>query len=70
MTNAAGADALVWLVGDDNRLRAYDGDTGMVVFNGGGAGDLMTAGSRFITPMVANGRIFVSANAQTYAFRP
>jgi hypothetical protein len=70
MTNAAGADALVWIVADDNRLRAYDGDTGAVVFNGGGAGDVMTASSRFITPMVANGRIFVSANAQTYAFRP
>jgi hypothetical protein len=70
MTSAAGTDALVWLVGTDNRLRAYDGDTGMVVFNGGAAGDVMTTSSTFITPMVANGRIFVAANAQTYAFRP
>ena len=70
MVDAAGTDTLVWIVGTDNRLRAYDGDTGAVVFNGGAAGDVMTASSPFITPIVANGRIFVSANAQTYAFRP
>ena len=70
MTNAGGTDALVWIVGNDNRLRAYDGDTGTVVFNGGAAGDVMGASSNFITPIIANGRIFVSANAQTWAFRP
>ena len=70
MVDASGTDTLVWIVGTDNRLRAYDGDTGTVVFNGGAAGDLMTASSPFITPIVANGRIFGAANAQTYAFKP
>jgi outer membrane protein assembly factor BamB len=70
MTDGSGTDTMVWLVGNDNKLRAYDGDTGTVVFNGGATGDTMTASASFITPIVANGRIFVSANGQTYAFRP
>jgi hypothetical protein len=70
MVNASGTDTLVWLIGNDNRLRAYDGDTGAVVFNGGGAGDVMAGSSPFITPIIANGRIFAAANTQTYAFRP
>jgi hypothetical protein len=70
MVDANGTDTLVWIMGNDNRLRAYDGDTGAVVFNGGGAGDVMTASSPFVTPIVANGRIFAASNTQTYAFRP
>jgi len=70
MTNAGGGDALVWIVGDDNKLRALDADTGEVVFNGGTAGDTMSAVANFQTPIVVNGRIFVAANAQAYAFVP
>jgi hypothetical protein len=70
MVDAAGTDTLVWLMGTDNKLRAYDGDTGAVVFNGGAAGDTMTASSPWVTPIVANGRIFASSNTQTYAFKP
>jgi hypothetical protein len=63
---------IVWAVGaeDDHRLHGYDGDTGAVVFAGGGAGDAMASTSRFITPIVAKGRIFVAANGQLYAFTP
>jgi len=39
-----------------------------VVFAGGGAGDAMASTSRFITLIVAKGRIFVAANGQLYAF--
>jgi outer membrane protein assembly factor BamB len=70
MSNSSGADALVWHIGDDNKLRAYDGDTGAVVFNGGATGDTMTTVGPFQTPIVANGRIFVAANGQVYAFKP
>jgi outer membrane protein assembly factor BamB len=70
MVDTSGTDALVWIVGNDNKLRAYDGDTGTVVFNGGVAGDTMAASSPFITPIVANGRIFVAGNTQAYAFKP
>src|SRR5215468_9703633 len=64
------SNPIVWAVGaeGDNRLHGYDGDTGAVVFAGGGAGDAMASTSRFITPIVAKGRIFVAANGQLYAF--
>jgi hypothetical protein len=64
------SNPIVWAVGaeDDNRLHGYDGDTGAVVFAGGGAGDAMASTSRFITPIVAKGRMFVAANGQLYAF--
>src|SRR5437764_4364981 len=37
------SDPLVWTVGSegDNRLRAFDGDTGAVVFAGGGSAEEM-----------------------------
>ena len=66
------SDPIVWVIGaeGDQRLHGFDGDTGAVVFDGGGAGDAMGSTSRFITPIVANGRIFVAANGQLYAFTP
>jgi hypothetical protein len=64
------SDAIVWAIGaeDDQRLHGYDGDTGEVVFAGGGAGDAMMSTSRFITPIAAKGRIFVAADGRLYAF--
>jgi hypothetical protein len=64
------SNPIVWVGGieSDQRMHGYDGDTGAVVFDGGGAGDAMTSTSRFITPIVAKGRIFVAANGQLYAF--
>src|SRR3989442_1584255 len=62
---------IVWSVGaeGDNRLRGFDGDTGQVVFDGGGAGDGMTRVRRFRTPMVPKGRIFVAAEDRVYPFK-
>ncbi|HEX7839656.1 MAG TPA: hypothetical protein VF469_19405, partial [Kofleriaceae bacterium] len=64
------SNSIVWAIGaeGDQRLHGYDGDTGAIVFAGGGAGDAMTSTSRLITPIVAKGRIFVAANGQLYAF--
>jgi hypothetical protein len=64
------SDPIVWVIGaeGDQRLHGFDGDTGAVVFDGGGSNDAMASTSRFITPMVAKGRIFVAANGQLYAF--
>jgi len=69
-TTDGASNPIVWAVGaeGDNRLHGYDGDTGAVVFAGGGAGDAMASTSRFITPIVARGRVFVAANGQLYAF--
>ncbi|HMI88825.1 MAG TPA: hypothetical protein VK550_32320 [Polyangiaceae bacterium] len=70
MTSSDGSDALVWMIGDDNKLRALDGDTGTVVFNGGAATDAMSAVANFQTPIVAKGRIFAASNTQVFAFMP
>ncbi len=64
------SEPIVWAVGaeSDQRLHGYDGDTGAVIYNGGGSSDTMASTSRFITPIVAKGRIFVAADGQLYAF--
>jgi len=67
-TDAQGTDAVVWIVGNDNKLYGLDGDTGTAVFSGGASSDVMSSVQRFETPIVANGRIFVAANNQVYAF--
>jgi hypothetical protein len=68
MTDANGGEAMVWTIGNDNKLRALDANTGTAVFNGGA--DTMSAVANFQTPIIANGRIFVAANAQVYAYKP
>ena len=70
MTDAEGSNAIVWAVGaeGDNRLRGFDGDTGAVVFGGGGPADALTTVVRFQTPIVARGRIFVAARDHLFAF--
>ncbi len=70
MSNAQGQDAIVWVVGSDNKLHGVDGNTGASVYAGGAATDTMSAVQKFETPIVANGRIFVAANNQVYAFTP
>jgi len=60
------SEAIVWSLG--SRLMAFDGDTGAVIFNGGVAGDALTAMSKFVTPIAARGRIFVATNSAVHAF--
>ncbi|PYN06348.1 MAG: hypothetical protein DME06_18570, partial [Candidatus Rokuibacteriota bacterium] len=58
------SEAIVWSVGagGDGRLRGFDGETGQVVFDGGGPGDAMSGVERYQTPIVAKGRIFVAGD--------
>jgi len=69
---------IVWVVGTedhvtagDQRLHGYDGDTGTVVYDGGGPNELM-AGTHFYstTGIVARGRIYVAGDNKVYAFAP
>jgi PQQ enzyme repeat len=69
-------NTVVWVVGTedhgnpgDQRLHGYDGDTGAVVYGGGGPGELM-AGTHFYstTGIVARGRIYVAGDNKVYAF--
>lgn len=71
-TTDGASQPLVWSVGaeGDSRLRAFDGETGAVIFAGGGAADGMGMVRRFSTPLVARGRIYVAGDDQVYAFTP
>jgi hypothetical protein len=63
-------DVVVWHIGagGDNKLRGYDGDTGMAIFDGGGADEQLPVVDRFQTPIAAKGRIFVASESGVYAF--
>ena len=62
---------IVWVagVGGDQRLHGYNGDTGAVIYAGGGANELMTGTRQWNTGMVARGRIYFGADNKVYAFR-
>ncbi len=64
------AEAIVWSVGaeGDNRLHGFDGDTGEIVYAGGGSDDVIGLVRRFHTPILAGGRIFVAADGIVKAF--
>jgi hypothetical protein len=62
---------IVWVVGasGDQRLHGYNGDTGAVVYGGGGANELMAGTHSYSTTgIVARGRIYVAADNKVYAF--
>jgi PQQ enzyme-like repeat protein len=67
---------IVWVVGTedhqtggDQRLHGYDGDTGAVVYGGGGPNELM-AGTHYYstTGIAARSRIYVAGDNKVYAF--
>jgi hypothetical protein len=69
-------DMVIWVVGTedhntegDQRLHGYDGNTGAVVYDGGGPNELM-AGTHYYstTGIVARGRIYVAGENKVYAF--
>ena len=53
----------------DQRLHGYDGDTGAVIYAGGGANELMTGTRQWNTGMVARGQIYFGADNKVYAFQ-
>jgi len=67
---------IVWVVGTatsgfpgDQRLHGYDGDTGAVVYAGGGTNELMAGTHSYSTTgIVARGRIYVAGDNKVYAF--
>jgi outer membrane protein assembly factor BamB len=67
---------IVWVVGTedhqtggDQRLHGYDGDTGAVLYDGGGPNEVM-AGTHYYstTGIVARGHIYVAGDNKVYAF--
>src|SRR5262249_11722283 len=63
-------NAIVWVVGaeGDQRLHGYNGDTGAVIFGGGGTNELMAGTRRFNTGIAARGRIYYAADNKVYSF--
>jgi hypothetical protein len=61
---------VVWSVGatGDNLLHAFNGETGDVLFAGGGPAEQMTFVESYQTPIAVNGRIFVAGDDGLYAF--
>jgi uncharacterized repeat protein (TIGR01451 family) len=71
VTTADGSsEPVVWTVGAEgtNQLYAYNGETGDVLFNGGGPNEQMTTVRRFQTPIAVNGHIIVAADGQLFVF--
>src|SRR5207253_3290245 len=61
---------IVWVVGSDSggdqRLHGYNGDTGAVVYAGGGANELMTSTRKWNTGITARGRMYFAADNKVY----
>src|SRR5215831_12253116 len=69
-TTDGASNFIVWVAGvaGDQRLHGYDGDTGAVIYAGGGANELMTGTRQWNTGIVARGRIYFGADNRVYAF--
>lgn len=69
-TTDGSSQSVVWTIGAEgtNRLYAYNGETGDLLFDGGGSDEQMTLVRRFSTPIAVNGRVFVAGDDQLYAF--
>jgi outer membrane protein assembly factor BamB len=66
-TATAEADPIVWVAGaeGDERLHGFRGDTGETVFASGNLPGLR----HFVTPLVANGRLYLAGDGRVFAFR-
>jgi hypothetical protein len=64
-------NVIVWGIGSENdqRLHAFNADTGAVVYSGGGANELMAGTRRWNTAIAARGRIYVANDNKVYAFQ-
>jgi hypothetical protein len=64
------SNPIVWILGaeGDNRLHGFRGDTGAVLFGGGGPGDRLAGLHHFQTLIAAGGRLYVGADGRLYAF--
>jgi hypothetical protein len=64
-------NAIVWVVGaeGDHRLHGYNGDTGAVVYGGGGDNELMSGDRKWNSGMVARGSIYVANDNKVYKFK-
>jgi hypothetical protein len=65
-------NTIVWVagtgMGGDQRLHGYNGDSGEVIYAGGGVNELMTGTRQWNAGIAARGRIYFAADNKVYAF--
>ena len=68
---APNTNPIVWAFGTGAgaRLFGYNGDTGAVIFNGGGATDTFSGARNFNTGIAARGRIYLAGDNKVTAFK-
>ena len=72
MTSTDGtSNPIVWAYGHgtNQRLFGYNGETGAVIFAGGGANDTISGTRTFNTGIAARGRIYIAGDNKVYAFK-
>jgi hypothetical protein len=65
------SESVLWTIASgfpSNRLRAYNAETGEVLFDGGGPDEAIGTLKSFLAPIAVNGRIFIAGDNQLYAF--
>jgi len=64
------SNPIVWAYGNgaNQRLFGYNGETGAVIFAGGGANDTISGTRTFNTGIAARGRIYIAGDNKVYAF--
>jgi len=64
------SNPIVWILGaeGDERLHGYRGDTGELLFAGGGPDDAMSGLRHFQDLLAANDRLYVGADGRIYVF--
>jgi hypothetical protein len=69
-TTDSSSQPIVWTIGAEytNQLHAFNGENGDVLFAGGGPDEQMSNVQHFQTAIAVNGRIFVAADNELYAF--
>ena len=68
MSNASGADAIVWVVGTNGQVYGLNADTGASVLTGAAVSLAAIKGHQ--SPIVANGRVIVATDTRVYALTP
>ena len=65
------SNPIVWAYGHgtNQRLFGYSGETGAVIFAGGGANDTISGTRTFNTGIAARGRIYIAGDNKVYAFK-
>jgi len=63
-----GTEPIVWIVGDDGSLNAFEGETGAYLLGIRGYAAGITDMTNYQAPIIAKGRIFVAGNSRLYAF--